>query len=146
MHFLVIPFKMECSLGVYIMPFLIQKILQAVVSAMFLAFSSGLSGKGALLLWPLFGAVNQLLAALALLVISHYLFSRSSRYFWVTLMPGLAVFSMSFWAIWSQCLLAIQSNNVVLLFLNGILIMFSIMIAIEFLKFFPRLYYQFQKG
>ncbi len=123
----------------------IPATLIAVISALFLAFSSGLSGKGALLLWPLFGAVNQLLAALALLVVSHYLFSRSSRYCWVTLMPGLAVFLMSFWAIWSQFTSAIQIGNIVLFSLNGVLMIFSIMIAVEFLKLVPRLFYRFQK-
>ena len=44
----------------------------AVISAIVLAFYSG-NGKGALALWPLFGTVNQLLAALALLVITVYL-------------------------------------------------------------------------
>ena len=44
----------------------------AVISAVILAFYSG-NGKGALRLWPLFGTVNQLLAALALLVITVYL-------------------------------------------------------------------------
>ena len=44
----------------------------AVVSAVILAFYSG-NGKGALRLWPLFGTVNQLLAALSLLVITVYL-------------------------------------------------------------------------
>ena len=124
----------------------IPATLIAVISALILAFSSGLSGKGALLLWPLFGAVNQLLAALALLVVSHYLFSRSSRYFWVTLIPGLAVFLMSFWAIWSQFVSAIQTGNIVLFSLNGVLIIFSMMIAVEFLKLVPRLFYRFQKG
>ena len=44
----------------------------AVSTALLLAFSSG-GGKGALALWPLFGAVNQLLGGLALLVITVWL-------------------------------------------------------------------------
>ena len=42
-----------------------------MTTALLLAFSSG--DKGALALWPLFGAVNQLLAGLALLVITVWL-------------------------------------------------------------------------
>jgi len=49
--------------------------LIAVGSAFLLAFHEG-SGKGALALWPLFGSVNQLLAGLALLVITTYLARR----------------------------------------------------------------------
>jgi carbon starvation protein len=45
----------------------------AVFTALLLAFSSGGDGKGALALWPLFGAVNQLLGGLALLVITVWL-------------------------------------------------------------------------
>ncbi len=44
----------------------------AVITAIGLAFYSG-NGKGALRLWPLFGTVNQLLAGLALLIITVYL-------------------------------------------------------------------------
>ncbi len=49
--------------------------LVAVISVFILAFYNG-SGEGALLLWPLFGAINQLLAGLALLVITIYLAKR----------------------------------------------------------------------
>lgn len=49
--------------------------LFAVVTAFLLAFYDG-SGKGAMKLWPLFGSVNQLLAGLALLVITLYLARR----------------------------------------------------------------------
>ena len=44
----------------------------AVGSAFILAFCEG-SGSGAFKLWPLFGAMNQLLGGLALLVITVYL-------------------------------------------------------------------------
>ena len=44
-----------------------------VVTAALLAFNTGANGKGALKLWPLFGSINQILATLALLVISIYL-------------------------------------------------------------------------
>ena len=48
----------------------------AVGSALILAFATGADGKGALELWPLFGAVNQTLAALALIIITLYLKAR----------------------------------------------------------------------
>jgi carbon starvation protein len=49
--------------------------LLAVTTAFLLAFYNG-SGNGALVLWPLFGSVNQLLAGLALMVITAYLASK----------------------------------------------------------------------
>ena len=62
----------------YKVPFLAKKhpaTLIAVVSAFLLASIDG--GTGGLLLWPLFGTTNQLLAALALLTISIYLLKRN---------------------------------------------------------------------
>lgn len=68
----------------------------AVVTALILAFYNG-SGKGALVLWPLFGATNQLLAGLALLVITIYLARKNSGYFY-TMIPMLFMIIMTGWA------------------------------------------------
>jgi len=68
----------------------------AVITAFFLAFYNG-SGKGALVLWPLFGTANQLLAGLALLVITIYLI-RQKRPLIYTLVPMLFMVIMTGWA------------------------------------------------
>ena len=65
-----------------------------VVTAFILAFATGADGKGALILWPLFGAVNQLLAGLALLILTLYLRRRGS-YYWVALIPCVFIMSMT---------------------------------------------------
>ena len=54
-------------------------------------------GKGALILWPLFGALNQLLASLGLGVATIYLFKRGRNY-WLTLIPMLFMLGMTAWA------------------------------------------------
>jgi len=59
------------------------------------------AGKGGLLLWPLFGAVNQLLAGLAFLVVLFYLWRRS-RPVSVILAPMLFMLAMPFWAMAQQ--------------------------------------------
>jgi len=59
----------------------------AVVSAGVLALGKG-GGKGGLMLWPLFGATNQLLACLALLVVTVYL-KRKGKPTVFTLVPML---------------------------------------------------------
>ena len=59
----------------------------AVVTAGLLAFATGADGKGALTLWPMFGAVNQLLAALALMVITLYLRGKGGAKWLVTAIP-----------------------------------------------------------
>jgi carbon starvation protein len=70
--------------------------LIAVGTALFLAFYNG-SGKGALTLWPLFGATNQLLAGLALLVVTVYL-ARKKIAIVYTLIPMIFMIFMTGWA------------------------------------------------
>ncbi|UCD70452.1 MAG: carbon starvation protein A [Syntrophobacterales bacterium] len=68
----------------------------AVITAMILAFYSG-DGKGALTLWPLFGTVNQLLAGLALLVLTIYLL-RKQVSIKVAAIPFVFMVVMDGWA------------------------------------------------
>jgi len=68
----------------------------AVFTALLLAFSSG-GGKGALALWPLFGAVNQLLAGLALLVITVWLAKKKIPIVY-TAIPMVFMVAMTSWA------------------------------------------------
>ncbi len=68
----------------------------AVISAVILAFYSG-NGKGALVLWPLFGTVNQLLAALALLVITVYLAKKGKSLIYSGI-PLIFMLIMTGWA------------------------------------------------
>jgi len=70
--------------------------LIAVGTALLLAFHEG-SGKGALKLWPLFGSVNQLLAGLALLVVTVYLVRRRASMYY-TLIPMVFMITMTGWA------------------------------------------------
>jgi len=54
-------------------------------------------GAGGLTLWPLFGAVNQLLAGLSLMVISVWLYRRRKP-IWFTGLPMLFMIAMTGWA------------------------------------------------
>ena len=87
--------------GIYRLPALGGNVVATVVAVgacLLLAFGAGgASGAGGLLIWPLFGATNQLLAGLTLLVISVMLIKlgRPARY---TLAPMLFVLIMSFLA------------------------------------------------
>jgi carbon starvation protein len=69
----------------------------AVFTALLLAFSSGGSGTGAMVLWPLFGAVNQLLGGLALLVITVWLARRGTSIYF-TAVPMVFMITMTGWA------------------------------------------------
>ncbi|MEZ6244331.1 MAG: carbon starvation protein A [Phycisphaerales bacterium] len=56
------------------------------------------AGKGGLILWPVFGATNQLLGGLALLVLTVWLV-RTRRPRWVTALPMMFMLAMTGWAI-----------------------------------------------
>lgn len=73
----------------------------AVVLALTLAMMpgpSGVAGTGGLYLWPLFGATNQLLAGLALMVTVFYL-HRRQKPIWFALVPMLIMVVMPIWAL-----------------------------------------------
>ncbi len=55
------------------------------------------AGKGGMLLWPLFGATNQLLGGLAFLVIGFYLWRRNLPV-WFMIIPMLFMLIMPLWA------------------------------------------------
>ena len=76
--------------------------LVAVGTAGGLAFATGASGKGAMTLWPMFGAVNQRLAALALLLVSVYLRRRGTWGYLLTLVPCLFMLVLTVWAMISN--------------------------------------------
>jgi len=56
------------------------------------------AGKGGLILWPLFGATNQLLAGLSFLVITFYLWRRNKPV-WFTIIPMIFMLIMPLWAL-----------------------------------------------
>ena len=70
----------------------------AVLTAAGLAFATGADGKGAMILWPLFGSANQLLASLALLVITLYLKRKGGLRFLITALPCLVMLTITTWA------------------------------------------------
>lgn len=59
------------------------------------------AGTGGLLLWPMFGATNQLLGGLAFLVITFWLWRRKLP-IWITLVPMLFMLVFPAWALVSQ--------------------------------------------
>lgn len=91
--------------------------LVAVLSAFALAMSKP-SGKGALILWPLFGTVNQLLAGLALLVATVYLIRKKAPFI-ITLIPMIFMIIMTGWAMWKNIVNFHKVHNW-LLFIVGI--------------------------
>lgn len=103
----------------------------AVISAGALAFAVGATGKGALKLWPMFGATNQLLAALALLVITLYLKRKSSWGYLLTLLPCLFMLVMTSWAMIENQMAFISKENWLLIIFNGLTMLIALALVIE---------------
>lgn len=109
----------------------------AVVTAAVLAFATGADGKGALTLWPLFGAVNQTLAALALIVITLYLKTKGGFKWLVSGIPALFMAVMTLWASIMNQADFYSNQEYFLLILNGVIIIIVVWIVVEGLvKFF----------
>jgi carbon starvation protein len=72
--------------------------LVAVISSILLVYSDGVTNlDGAFRLWPLFGTTNQLIAALALLVLAVYLMVKNTNNI-VILVPGLLLTLLTVYA------------------------------------------------
>jgi carbon starvation protein len=101
----------------------------AVLSAALLAFYDG-SGKGALKLWPLFGSLNQLLAGLALLVITIYLARRKINIAF-TCIPMIFMIIMTTWAIIINIGRYYSSSNWLLFVISLVVFLLEIWMIIE---------------
>jgi carbon starvation protein len=109
----------------------------AVVTAASLALSDAprvgfeQAGKGGLILWPVFGATNQLLGGLALLVVTMWLV-RQRRPVWVTAVPMVFMLAMTGWAIAEMVRqFAGQEGKVHLLILSVLMLAFEVWIVVE---------------
>ncbi len=95
----------------------------SVGAAAALAFSGGGSA-----LWPVFGASNQLLAALTLLALTLYLL-RNKKNFWLALLPMVFMMVITIWAL----VLLIQSNwtkSLPLATASGFLLVMSMVLVV----------------
>ena len=107
-----------------------------VLVALALIFSSGATGKGALALWPLFGATNQTLAALALIVVTIYLKGRVKWGWLISAVPAVFMLVVSFWAAVQNQIQFGANNNILLVIINIIIIISMLWVAFEgFMKF-----------
>lgn len=103
----------------------------AVLTAAGLAFAAGADGTGAMKLWPLFGSANQLLAALALLVITLYLKSKGGMKFIVTAIPCLIMLVITNWAMVKNEMGFISKGNWLLVIIGAGIFILSLWMTIE---------------
>lgn len=98
--------------------------------ALGLTFSAGADGSGGMIIWPLFGTTNQLMAALTLSIICIIL-ARLRRNFWPLLIPLAFVLVMSVWALVVQMKGFLDTGNWLLLVLDVIILVAAIWVTIE---------------
>lgn len=103
----------------------------AVTTAGILAFSAGADGNGALALWPLFGAVNQTLAALALIVVTLYLKTKGGFKWILAGIPAIFMAIMTLWASLINEITFIEQKNGLLIVVNTIIIAVVCIIIVE---------------
>ncbi|MFW6034624.1 MAG: carbon starvation protein A [Halothermotrichaceae bacterium] len=100
----------------------------AVGSAFLLARING--GQGGMILWPLFGAANQMLAALALMVATVYLVKKKKPV-WVTALPFVFMVIVETWALSYNINQFYGSANYLLTIIGAILLLLEIWMVIE---------------
>jgi len=105
--------------------------LVAVGSCLALAFGAGgASGAGGMLIWPLFGTTNQLLAGLTLLVVSLILV-KLKRSPWFTLVPMVFLLAMTILALLYQLWGFVADANWFLAGLDLLILVAAVLVALE---------------
>ena len=94
--------------------------LVVVLAAGLMAFSRP-AAEGALVLWPMFGSLNQLLAALALAIVTVYLLQKGKN-IWITLLPMVFVLIMTIWAMVENLFIFWSNQDFVLVGLSVIIL------------------------
>jgi carbon starvation protein len=109
----------------------------AVLTAAALAFATGADGTGAMKLWPLFGTSNQLLAALALLVVTFYLKRKGGFKFIVTAVPCLIMLVITNWAMVKNETIFLADKNWLLVTIGAGIFALALWMTVEaFMAFF----------
>jgi len=126
--------------------------LTAVATAAFIAaipppgmeWAVANAGQGGLLLWPLFGATNQLLGGLSFLVIAFYLWRRSIPV-WFLVIPMIFMLIMPMWAMLWQVFIGgtgnpswLSQGNWLLVGIALVTLVLEVWMIIEALLLFPR--------
>ncbi len=90
-------------------------------------------GQGAMVLWPLFGSLNQLMAALALGVVTVYLSARKIP-LWYTLLPMMVILSLTLWAMLKNLFGFIRDGDVALVVLSALILGLTAWLTISSLR------------
>lgn len=103
--------------------------LFAVITAILLAMAKP-GGAGAMILWPLFGATNQLLSGLALMIITVYL-AKQGKPIIFTAIPMLFMMIMTGWGMIHNIIGFFNGSDWLLFIIGSIIIILEIWMIIE---------------
>ncbi|HDS08389.1 MAG TPA: carbon starvation protein A, partial [Bacteroides sp.] len=81
-------------------------------------------GQGAMVLWPLFGSLNQLMAALALGVVTVYMAAKKLPVLY-TLLPMAAVLVLTLWAMAENLAGYVKSGEILLVVISAIILILT---------------------
>ena len=96
----------------------------AVIMAAALMVFMKPGAKGAMVLWPLFGALNQLLAGLALGIVTVYLYQKKKNIY-IALVPMILILFMTIWAMIQNLMDFILSEDYLLITLSSIILLLT---------------------
>ena len=108
----------------------VPSTLVALAFCLALAFGAGQDGAGGMIIWPLFGTTNQLLAGLTLSIISVILI-RLGRNAWFTALPLAFLLTMSVYALLVQLGQFYQQKNWLLLGMDIVILFAALWVALE---------------
>ncbi len=103
-----------------------------VLAAMVMTFLKS-GATGALILWPLFGSLNQLLAALALGIVTLYLFNHKKNIL-ITLLPMIFVLFVTVWAMYQNLERFWDQQDGILIFLSVLILGLTLLLLAGSLK------------
>lgn len=101
------------------------------------AFSWQTAGGGGMILWPLFGATNQLLGGLAFMVIFFYLWRRKHM-IWFLVVPMILMLIMPAWAMLAELPKWYAEQRYILVGIAGATLALELWMIIEGLRMLPR--------
>src|SRR5690625_967803 len=103
--------------------------LITLVTGFGLAFSAGGDGRGGMVIWPLFGTTNQLLAALTMSILAIILL-RIKRPVWPVLIPLVFVFIVYMYAAIIQLGTFIAAGNWLLVVIDAIILIAAVWVVL----------------
>lgn len=90
-------------------------------------------GQGAMMLWPLFGSLNQLMAALALGVVTVYLYSKKKPLYY-TMLPMIFVLVVTLWAMVENLFMFVEDGDILLTTLSVIVLILTIVLTVNSIR------------